>query len=216
MKINRERRAELGRERRARTRNAILNVAFALTGRERGLETNIDEICKGAGVSRQTFYNYFTSMDDLIGALSHDINQDFNRSLSATLGQMGRAAERVSAAVRYYLTRAHDDPKWAWAMVNISATGPIFGAEAHGYARQTAEEGIASGEFDMTSPEAGCDIQQGATLAGMMTQLRSSPPPDYPQQVARHVLRGLGVPNDEVEEIVGCNLPEPGAPATSA
>lgn len=205
--IDVQRRAQIGEEKRARTRTEILDVAFTLLGRERGLTTRIEEICKAAKISRGTFYNYFDSMDQLFDALSFELNHDFNRAVTALLRQMPHAAHRAGAAVRYYLERAMNDPQWAWAMVNISAGGPIFGADTYQHAQWTAEEGIASGEFKLTGPNSGRDLQLGTTLAAMITQLRNSPSPTYPVSVARHILLGMGVPSERVEEIVASPLP---------
>lgn len=208
-KIDPERRAQIGQEKRARTRAEILDAAFTLLGRERGLTTRIEEICDSAGVSRGTFYNYFNGMVELFDALSHHINHDFNRAVMDTIDRLPSAAERAGAAIRYFLDRAIKDPKWGWAMVNVSAGGPIFGAETYANAQRTAEEGIASGEFKLTGPISGRDLQLGAGLAAMITQLRNPPSPTYSASVARHVLRGMGVPKKRVEQIVSRSLPEP-------
>lgn len=209
-KIDVQRRAQIGEEKRARTRTDILDVAFALLGHEKGLTTPIEDICRAAKISRGTFYNYFTGMDQLFDALSFELNHDFNRAVTAILRQMPSAADRVGAAVRYYLERAIKDQKWGWAMVNISTGGPIFGADTYQHAQWTAEEGIASGEFELTGPNSGRDLQLGATLAAMITQLRQSPSNTYPASVARHVLRGMGVSKDRVEQIVTSALPPVG------
>lgn len=214
-KIDGERRAQIGLEKRARTRKAVLEAAFELLGRERGLATRIEEVLTVTGLSRATFYNYFPSMDELLDALQFELNHDFNTSVLAIVAKMPTSAERAGAAIRYYLGRAKSDPKWAWAMVNISAGGMIFGAETYRQAQLTIEEGIASGEFELTGPLSGRDILLGSTLAAMVTQLRNNPPVTYPASVARHVLRGLGVPKNRVEEIISRPLPDPMAPFPS-
>lgn len=208
-KIDVERRAQIGLEKRARTRAMLLEVTFALLGREGGLTTRIEEICDAAGVSRGTFYNYFNSVEELYDALSFELNHEFNVKVTDILMQMPTAAERAGSAIRYYLDRAVRDPKWAWAMVHVSASGPIFGADTYKHAQATAEEGIATGEFELTGPNSGRDLQLGATLAAMKTQLTNSPSPNYAASVARHVLRGMGVPKERVEEIVSMQLTDP-------
>lgn len=208
-KIDVERRAQIGLEKRARTRAMLLEVTFALLGREGGLTTRIEEICEAAGVSRGTFYNYFNSVEELYDALSFELNHEFNVKVTDILMQMPTAAERAGSAIRYYLDRAIRDPKWAWAMVHVSASGPIFGADTYKHAQATAEDGIATGEFELTGPNSGRDLQLGATLAAMKTQLTNSPSPSYAASVARHVLRGMGVPKDRVEEIVSMPLKDP-------
>ncbi len=202
------RRAQIGQEKRIRTRKQVLDAAFGLLGRERGRVTRIEEICEAAAVSRGTFYNYFTSIEDLFAGLSDDLNHDFITAVVAIQEQMPSAAERVGVAVRLYLERALKDPKWGWAMVNLSAGGPIFGRDTYQRARRTAEEGIASGEFDLTGPTTGRDLVLGTALAAMITQLRNSPSSTYSASVARHILRGMGVAKERVEEIVGQPLPE--------
>ena len=206
LKINLERRAEIGQQKRARTRRSLLDAAFDLLGREHGRNTRIEEICAGAGVARATFYNYFSSMDDLFAALSEDLSHDFNRSVHALLDTMPTASQRSVAAVRYYLQKALDDPKWGWAMVNISAGGPIFGQDTHDLAEKTTQQGIEAGEFDV-GPNTGRDIQLGATHAAMITQLRNPPSGGYPASVARHILMGLGVAKARADEIAGEALP---------
>ncbi|MDF0546639.1 TetR/AcrR family transcriptional regulator [Sphingobium sp. H39-3-25] len=214
-RIDVERRAQIGAEKRARTRRVVLDAAFALLGRERGLMTRIEEILDVADISRGTFYNYFDSMEELFDALQYDLNHDFNTVVLQRINDMPFAAERAGFAIRYYLQRAREDSKWAWAMVHISAGGIIFGAETYRQAQITVEEGIAAGEFELTGPNSGRDILLGTTLAAMVTQLRNPPSDTYPASVARHVLRGMGVPKDRVEEIIHRPLPELGLPSVA-
>lgn len=209
LNINLQRRTQIGQEKRARTRQKLLDSAFSLLGRENGRNTRIEEICAQSSVSRGTFYNYFNNMDEVFSALSGELSHDFNRAVTAVLSTLPTAAERVSAAVRYYLERALKDPKWGWAMVNISAGGPIFGQDTYEHAECTAKEGILSGEFDIPGPNTGRDIQLGAIHAAMITQLRDPPSPSFPASVARHVLLALTVDRARVEEIVSRDLPDP-------
>ncbi|MGH8247774.1 MAG: TetR family transcriptional regulator, partial [Gammaproteobacteria bacterium] len=58
-RINR-RRAEIGAERRLRTRTAMLDAALDLLGHSHGRTTRIEDVCAKARIARGTFYNYFT------------------------------------------------------------------------------------------------------------------------------------------------------------
>lgn len=60
--IDLERRAEIGREKRARTRAKIVSSAFELFGNDEGLYSRIEDIAKAAGVTRATFYYHFSGM----------------------------------------------------------------------------------------------------------------------------------------------------------
>jgi hypothetical protein len=125
------------------------------------------------------------------------------------MGRMQDNAERTNAAMRYYLERARRDPLWGWAMVNISAAGPLFGTETFDHALHTVEAGIACGEFDLKDAEFGRDMILGTVFSSMRRLLRDGGPASVPETVARHILRSLGVAEARVEEIVTRPLPPP-------
>lgn len=207
--VSLERRAEIGRRRRERTREKILQVAFELLGREQGRSTRIDEICEAASVARGTFYNYFSSVDELFGALTFEISHDFNIAVRAVIRTVPAGAMRSAFAIRYYMRRTRNDPSWGWAMVNLSAGGPIFGDETTRYGLECIAEGLITEQFDAQSAQIAYDFLHGAALAGMITLLRSEQPEDYPEQMVALALRGLGVSPTLIERCISPDLPDP-------
>lgn len=195
--------------RRERTRQRMLDAAFKLLGREQGRNVRIEEICADAGVSRATFYNYFASMEEMYAALSFDLSHAFNVAARTSMARMEDTTERAAAGIRYYLDRAHEDPRWGWAMVHISAAGPLFGTETFGSVLASQEEGIASGEFNIADARIGRDLVLGTALAAMITLLREDVPPSYSRSVALHVLRALGVPEAKARAVTDRPLPDP-------
>src|SRR6185295_12943188 len=127
---------------RERTRKTILDAAFGLIGNERGLTVRIEEICAAAHVSRGTFYNYFTSLEQLFEILAIELSHGLNHALVSTWDETLSHAEGANAAIQHYLEYARRDPAWAWAMVHLSAFGPTFGAEAWDACYLTIEKGI--------------------------------------------------------------------------
>ncbi|ABD26090.1 transcriptional regulator, TetR family [Novosphingobium aromaticivorans DSM 12444] len=206
-KVDVERRAEIGRERRARTRARILAVTFDIFGRENGLYCRVEEVCAAAGITRQTFYNHFTGMEDLREALTWEVSHDFLVAVTASIDAMPDAARRTAAAVRYYLERGRVDPRWAWSIVNLSANGVVFGAETFAQARRTIAEGIEAGLFTVSDDRIGRDIVMGATLSALFTQLREATPDDYPRQVAGAVLAALGCDASRCAAVAALALP---------
>ncbi len=214
--ISPERRAQIGQEKRARTRSTILAAAFDLLGRERGRSTRIDEICQASGISHRTFYNYFSSTEELFDALTFEISHDFNTAVLEIISAMRPGAERTAAALRYYLHRTCEDRAWGWAMVNLSTAGPIFGAETFRHASASIQEGIDSKEFVLADPAIGRDLMMGAVLASMITLLRNDLPAAYPEAVVRQILVGLGVRPEIIEHCVSAPLPDPRLHAPAA
>lgn len=206
-RIDNERRAEIGRERKARTRAHILAITFDIYGREDGLHCHVEEVCADAGITRQTFYNHFAGMDDLRDALTWEVAHDFLGAVTRSLDTMPDAAQRMAAAIRYYLMRGRVDPRWAWSIVNLSAGGVVFGAETFAQARRTVIEGVASGVFTITDERIGRDLVLGATLSALYTQLREATSDGYPAEVAHAVLVGLGCSSDVATAFARTTLP---------
>jgi AcrR family transcriptional regulator len=186
---------------RERTRKTILEAAFGLIGNERGLTVRIEEICAAAHISRGTFYNYFTSLEQLFEVLAIELSHDLNHALVATWDETQSHADGSNAAVQHYLNYAQRDPAWAWAMVHLSAFGPTFGAEAWQACHRAIAKGIEAGEFDVPNATVGRDLMTGTVLATVRTMLRSGGDRPQPRIVAYHVLRALGVPDARAKDI---------------
>jgi len=193
---------------RERTRKAILDAAFGLIGNEKGLTVRIEEICAAAHVSRGTFYNYFTSLEQLFEVLAIELSHDLNRALVSTWDETRSHAEGSNAAIQHYLNYARRDPAWAWAMVHLSAFGPTFGAEAWDACYRSIAKGIEAGEFDVPNATVGRDLMTGTVMATVRTMLRSGSSRSQPRIVAYHLLRAFGVPDARAKEIADSPLPE--------
>ncbi len=187
------RRAEIGQERRTRTRAKIVAAAFEVFGDEAGLYARIEDVADKASVTRATFYNHFTGMADLRDALTFEVTHDFLLAVTRTTSQMPDARDRSACAVRFYLLRATADRRWAWSMINLSAAGLIFGAETYRQAEQTIREGVEQGVFPLSSTELGRDLLLGTTLAAMGSIVRGLASEGYAEAVAGQILFGLGV-----------------------
>ncbi|HUQ52035.1 MAG TPA: TetR/AcrR family transcriptional regulator [Gammaproteobacteria bacterium] len=197
---------------RERTRKKILEAAFGLMGNERGLTVRIEEICAAARISRGTFYNYFTSLEQLFEVLAIELSHELNGALVATWDETQSHAEGSNAAIQHYLRYAQRDPAWAWAMVHLSAFGPTFGVEAWEACHRAIAKGIEAGEFDVPNATVGRDLMTGTVLASVRTMLRSGSDTSQPRVVAYHLLRALGVPDSRARDVAERPLSEIVAP----
>lgn len=205
-------RAEAGRRRRAQTRARIIAAAFAIFGDENGLFARIEDVADRAGVTRATFYNHFAGMVELREALSHEVTHDFLVAVTNSIARLPDPRERSSVAIRYYLRRAMADRRWAWSLINLSASGLIFGADTHFQAEQTVREGIEDGAFPIISIDLGRDILLGTCLAALGTIVHKGVAEDYPEAIAGYILHALGVDYAEAKAIA--HLPLPALAAT--
>jgi AcrR family transcriptional regulator len=198
------RRAENGRIKRARTREALLRAAFEVLGHESGRNAQIDDVLAKAGMSRGTFYNYFVSREDLLHTVSFELSHHFDVGLEHTADP----PTRTSFALRTYLRQAWQDRQWGWAIVNISLGGPvILGAATYRYATGTVQAGIDSGDFPIPNVRHGLDLLAGSSLMAMISLLRDEVSVEYIEEITLVILMGLGVARKKAEAVVRVPLP---------
>ena len=205
--IDLELRAELAAGKRRRRRASILLAAFRLIGEERGNFQRVEDFCTAAAISRGTFYNYFTGVEQLYETLANELSHDFDLAVHGVLKDLPSPAAQTAAAVRYYMRAAMDNPRWGWAMLHTSLGKDIFGPEVSERAKRTIQEGIDSGEFSVTSAELGKILLLGSGLAGILEIVRGRAEADVPEQIAQHVLMGLGVPAPKAAKLTVQPLP---------
>jgi AcrR family transcriptional regulator len=189
-----QRRAEIGEERRARTRRTILEAAIAVLGHESGRLATVDDVIGKAGVSRGTFYNYFEGRDQLLEAVAHQLSHDFNEALDRSIGDSNPAL-RAATFTRQYLRRMRADPRWGWAAVNVGLNGRhLFGEATFAVARDNIARGRKLGVFNVPNADAALDISVGTVFSSGLTILRDPTKPDHPEAAAYMLLLALGVP----------------------
>jgi AcrR family transcriptional regulator len=190
--IDPARRAEIGAERRLRTRADILGAALDLFGQPHGRNTRIEDVCERAEVSRGTFYNYFTGIEPLLEALSNALTDDFDAAVHAAFESLDGPVARSCAAMRYYLHGALQDRRWGWAIVNSSVGRTLYSENITARVRESIQAGIDSGDFTLDSADVGRDILLGTGISATISLLHGGTPADYPEKVARQVLLGFG------------------------
>ena len=80
--------------------------------------TSVSEVLRAAGVSRETFYEQFTSKEDCFMAA-------FEAAVDSVLGSMGGAGSDFSRALRSYLDALAADPAFArMLLIEVYAAGP--------------------------------------------------------------------------------------------
>ena len=199
---------EVGERRRAATRAALLNAAFDILGEGHGRTLRIEEVCERAAVVRTTFYNHFDSVEQVLSALAEPLSHEFNVAVHARTRQLPSMVEQVAMGIRLYMHRAAENPKWGWAMVNISAIEPVMGRETNSILVQDLARGMKLGDFKIESLQLATDLVSGISFAGMISILTGKTPKDYPEQITAKVMQMLGVSASTVRRVVNMPLPE--------
>jgi AcrR family transcriptional regulator len=116
-KIDLARRAEIGREKRARTRAQIVEAGLILLADRPPEALTVDAIVEAAGVAKGTFYYHFESVEELVAAVGANLADSFDELLAPSRLSEPDPIVRMSLAFTQFLEKAINDPLWGRLVV---------------------------------------------------------------------------------------------------
>lgn len=197
IRINRHRRAEIGRTRRARTRACLVEAARRVLAEKGPDAPMIDDFIAEAAVARGTFYNYFKAREDVIQAVAQDVLDSLSLEIAAMLRGIKDPAERIARIVSYCIRKAGADPVWGRLMVRMVSSGPYLGNAMHREFVQDLKSGLASGRLSFESMPAALDLVKGTSIFAMRSMARGMESQTHAEQVAALTLCSLGLSRRE-------------------
>ena len=121
-RVNRARRAEIGREKRERTRGQLIEAAKSLLT-ERPIEAvTVDEVVTAAAVAKGTFYYHFKDLEELAAAVANELAHGFDTLIHPCLLVLSDPLERIAGGLMAFLDKAVADVCWGRLVLN--APGP--------------------------------------------------------------------------------------------
>jgi AcrR family transcriptional regulator len=205
------RRAQIGRAKRARTRNDLVNAAFNVFA-EKGFDAPVvADFIVASGVSRGTFYNYFQTREEILAAVADQLAREINARILPVLAGLRDPAERVAATLRCFIGIAAGDRIRAAILVRMI---PIVGGPLNDQMRRHAlklfSEGVAEGRFKIVSIQAAHDLGLGMVAMVVRTILgKRRVPQNYTQIAVAMYLRSLGIRAQEAERLASMPLDIP-------
>ncbi|MGW7526223.1 TetR/AcrR family transcriptional regulator [Streptomyces sp. NPDC054783] len=189
--------------RKARTRAALVAAAQSLLAEQGRADVSIQEITEAADVGFGSFYNHFTSKDELFDAAVALTLEEHGALLDSVVGDLTDPAEVFSASVRLTgrLRRTH--PQMARI---LARTGVPYLTSDSGLAPQAMRDLQAaadSGRLDIDDPHSAVAMAGGALL-GVLHLLETCPDLDTERvtdQLAARLLRMFGLTRTEAQEI---------------
>ncbi|MFI8235572.1 TetR/AcrR family transcriptional regulator [Streptomyces sp. NPDC085900] len=195
--------------RKARTRAALIAAAQRFLAEYGRTDVSIQEITESADVGFGSFYNHFTSKDELFDAAVALTLEEHGVLLESTVGDLEDPAEVFAASVRLTgrLQRTHT--QIARILVR---TGMPYLTSASGLAPRAMRDlrsAAENGRLDIDDPQSAVAMVGGALL-GVLHLLETRPDLDaahVSDQLAARLLRMFGMTRAEAEEIAGRPLP---------
>src|SRR6476619_1192243 len=192
-RIDLARRAEIGREKRERTRGLIVDAGAMLLAERPREALTVDAVVEAADVAKGTFYYHFQSIDELAAAVGEKLGESFDAVLTPVRLAIQDPAERLSFAFLRFLEKAISDPDWARLVLQSSQSPTEFARAIRTNLKADIVEAIVQGRVSVRDPELAVDIVLGIWLQVVRGILDRGARPELTRQAVKAVLRALGV-----------------------
>ncbi|WP_245818926.1 TetR/AcrR family transcriptional regulator [Haloechinothrix alba] len=184
---------------RERTRRKLIDTGRALIA-ERGVSgLRIQEITSRADVALGTFYNHFSTKDDLVETV---VGETLTEVAAATIPEPEQhidPAEVVAGAIIRFMGLADRDPDFVRLLLNLSHADVVFATVLYPYARTALERGIEIGRFVIPDLDVSLTAVVGGAFALIREILEGGHKGDVGKAYARHVLVSFGLTPQDAE-----------------
>ncbi|MBO9578576.1 MAG: TetR/AcrR family transcriptional regulator [Microbacteriaceae bacterium] len=198
------------RERKAHaTRRRLLATALDVIARE-GIEAvTVRTVADGSDIATGTFYNYFTSAEELIDTIVDLEIGTMGRRLDALSTGISDPADELSATLRHLVRAAITDPTWGWLIVRLGAESERVSDLIGGRIARTIERGAHAGRFIVKDVPTATAMTLGALVAATRVFLDGSRALGEAEALfVENQLRALGITAAEAERTANRRLPD--------
>jgi AcrR family transcriptional regulator len=197
-------------KRQEKTRIRLMKAAAKLIA-QNGVEgLRLRDITDAADVGFGSFYNYFESKEALVEAVVLEQIATTFTALIDAVRDLDDAEESASAAHRWFVRRAYEEPQLAWLVVHLYRADAVILTTVLEYGRPMLER------FCTQDPDLALTHTVGATVAMTRSILEGRIGPDADIPSAEILLQTLGVEPERARAIARRPLPEVRRPAGTA
>jgi AcrR family transcriptional regulator len=129
-KVDPERRAQIGQEKRAKTRAQLISAASSLFAKRAVESVTVDDIVNEARVAKGTFYVHFDDLNALTIAVADELVRTFDELLQPQRLSMPDPLMRIAFACNGFFEKALEDPSWAAVVARMAWSFPTVGRVA--------------------------------------------------------------------------------------
>ncbi|GAA2531651.1 TetR/AcrR family transcriptional regulator [Winogradskya humida] len=195
--------------RKAQTRQKLIDAARGMLADGTAQKASIEAITERADVGFGSFYNHFTSKDELYAAAVTDVLVLVGAALDDLHRDLGDPVAAYALSVRLSVRGALLRPQFAQILVS---NGMSYLDDAQGpaaYIQRDIEAAAATGRLRVDNAPLAVAVTLGSVLASLRLALAD---PDLAvgsvaEQLAEHLLRMFGLPADEAHAVANAPLP---------
>jgi AcrR family transcriptional regulator len=201
-KINLKRRAEIGREKRARTKAQLIAAAKALFSKQPWEAVTVDEVVNKAAVAKGTFYGHFNDMNELAAAVADELIHSFDELIQPQRLSISDPLVRIAFGCYAFMEKALEDRSWASLVARMARSYPAVGQVARSRLSEDLREALKQSQQAALSLALGLEVALGVLVQVVAAigdgRLKDRDPPE----AVRCILAALGVGKLDAASIV--------------
>ena len=198
-RIDLARRAQIGRDRRARTRSQLIEAARALYGRSPIEAVTVDDVVAEAAVAKGTFYVHFDGLAELQAAVADELAQEFDELLQPRRLATQDPIERIAAGCGAFVGEALRNPAWGALVARGAVSMPNIALVPRDRLIEDIRRAAASGRLGDVTPELAFEFAVGIVLQAMQAASERRIAPSQAPSVVAGILRAIGVKPEEAK-----------------
>ncbi|WP_157081212.1 TetR/AcrR family transcriptional regulator [Novosphingobium naphthalenivorans] len=190
--VREDHRTRVARQRRQRMETDLLRAVMEVYPAGHGSgPAVIDDVIRQAGVSRGTFYKYFTSLDEAVDKLGARMADEMAEAAQAIHGPLKHPVMRTATGFQLYVLRALIEPHWGAFLTHIGLLKDD--SLMVRLIRADVALGQETGDYDIDSVDVATDLLLGAQAEAISRIVANGADVAYVQAMTFHVLRSFGV-----------------------
>jgi AcrR family transcriptional regulator len=171
-RVDLRRRAEIGRERRAKSRAQIIEAASVLFTSQPIASVTVEEVTNGAQVARGTFYSHFRTLDELRAAVATDLAAAFDNFADSIGLPAADPVARIAVGCAAFIGEAQRDPAWGVLIAGGAYAFPAVASAARERLKANLLLAKGEGRLASISSEVGFDLVFGVVVQAMRSAAR--------------------------------------------
>ena len=192
-RIDLVRRAQIGRDRSARTRAELIAAACGLYAARPLDQVTVDDVVGAADVAKGTFYVHFASLSDLQRIVADELAHEFDELLQPRRLAIDDPIERIAAGCGAFITQALRNPAWGSLVAHSAAAMPSVAGVARKRLKEDIDRAARDEQLNGVTPGLAFDFANGIVLHAMQTASEKRLSPEQAPDVVAGILRAMGV-----------------------
>ncbi len=192
-RVDLARRAEIGRDRSARTRAELVAAARRLYAARPFNQVTGDDVVAAAGVAKGTFYVHFDNLNDLQILVADDLAREFDELLQPRRLALDDPIERIAAGCGAFITQALRDPSWGALVAHSAAAMPSVAGVPRKRLREDIDRAARNGQLNGVTADVAFDFANAIVLHAMQTASEKRKSAKQANAIVAGILRAIGV-----------------------